>query len=211
MIREEWRDIPDFPGYQVSNTGKVRSFWKKIKKKGCWGGYYRELTEEWYELSQSDDGNGYMKVCLQNDEKRRCVKVHRLVAEAFISHHPDEDTVDHIRSGPEGKLDNTVNNLRWISRRDNIQKAYLDGVCDERIEKQNKPIILTDLWTGKEIFCRSINEAAEITRRDRSMISHALTQENNKVSHYIVEGVDPSELLLYGDYYDYGFVENDLY
>lgn len=174
---EEWKDIKDFPGYQVSNKGQVRSFWKKKKKVGTWGGYDRVLSDEPRILLQSDDGNGYMKVFLQNDVKRRCVKVHRLVAEAFIPNDdPKKDTIDHIISGPEGKLDNSVENLRWISRRENIQKAYKDGVCNNRIEKSKRKVIVIDTTTGLKEYYSSVREAALKYNRHYTSFSHALSE-----------------------------------
>lgn len=197
---EKWKDIVGFPGYQVSNYGNVRSFWRK---KRCETGYgtYRVLVDTPYMLPQSDDGNGYMKVTLkrEDDPRNYCRKVHRLVAEAFLprSDH-GHDTVDHIMSGANGKLDNSVTNLRWLSRQDNIRKAYRDGVCDERIRLQNKPIIAIDLWTGKESYFHSIGEAATYLRVDRSGISHVLLGDCGRVGHYRFEYAGREDRLLYG-------------
>lgn len=196
---EHWKDISGYPGYQVSDNGNVRSFWRKKKSFGKHGGTHRELSSEPYMMPQSDDGNGYLKVLLYNHDtgKRKCAKVHRLVAEAFI---PDRngDTVDHIRSGPEGKRNNSIQNLRWVSRSENIKKAYRDGVCDDRIESQNKPVISTDLYTGDERYFDSIKEASIELGVDRSSISHVLNGDIMKTSHYIFEYAGREEKLLYG-------------
>ena len=196
---EEWRDIDGFPGYQVSNKGRVRSFWKK---KHCPTGYgtFNYLSDEARLMSQSGDGNGYQKLMLysREDGKRYCKKVHRLVAEAFIDHEPEDDTVDHIRSGPEGKLDNSVENLRWLSRAENIKKAYRDGMCDERIGRSYKDIVAVDLWTGEEAYFSSIEEAAVTLRIGRTNISHALAGDVEKVGRYRFEYAGREERLLYG-------------
>lgn len=214
-MKEVWKDIPDFPGYQVSNTGKVRSFWRKQKKFGVYGGTERILcSEPQHELLQSDDGNGYMKVYLQNDHQRRCIKVHRLVAEAFIPRTSEDfDTVDHILSGREGKLDNSVDNLRWISRRENIQKAYRDGMCNDRIESQKKCVLVTDIWDGQQIFFSSVKEAADFLNKDSTTVVHALKLKDGFDTiiskHFKVEYIDGEDLLVYGGgdfdavYYNY--------
>lgn len=195
---EQWKDIDGFPGYQVSDKGRVRTFWKR-KHYPTGFGSYNHISDEPQIMSQSDDGNGYMKLMLysQNDNKRCCKKVHRLVAEAFIEHEPENDTVDHIRSGPEGKLDNSVSNLRWISRRENIQKAYRDGMCDGRIRRQRKPIIAVDLWTNEEMYFSSIDEASETLGLNRTTISHVLMGDMMKTSHYTFEYLQGKERLLY--------------
>ena len=206
---EEWRDIPDFPGYQVSNTGKVRSFWLKRKKNGAYG-TERILTDKPHELLQSDDGDGYMKVYLQNNSVRKCVKVHRLVAENFIEKESEEyDTVDHIISGPKGKLNNSVENLRWISRRANIQKAYKDGVCDERIYLQNKNVLVTDLYDGREVYFTSTREAADWLGVNYTTVSHAIKENSIIRKHYKVQHLNGKDKLLYdGGEFDARFYNN---
>ena len=206
MNREIWKDIYDFDGYQVSNLGRVRTFWRKKHYDEGYG-TYRCLGNQPMIMSQSDDGNGYMKVCLYSNRtgKRYCKKVHRLVAEAFIPI-PDDDqeyTVDHIKSGREGKLNNSTSNLRWITRRENIQKAYRDGCCDERIFRSQKPISVTDLWTDEELYFQSVRDVADYIDVNRSTISHALSNGIGKVRHYIVEYAGREEKLLYGreEYY----------
>lgn len=156
-------------------------------------------------MSQSNDGNGYMKVMLYSRVigRRVCKKVHRLVAEAFIPNPFGYDTVDHIRSGAEGKLDNSTSNLRWISRRDNIRKAYLDGMCDDRIRAQNIDIIAIDLWTGFERYFPSIKEAAEVLNIDRSTISHVLRGDLERARHYTFEYAGREERMLYANYDEY--------
>ena len=206
-MEEVWKDIPDYPGYQVSTTGKVRSFWKKRKKKGSWGGSERILTDESYELLQSDDGNGYMKVYMQNGDHRVCKKVHRLVAEAFVENPNNYDTVDHINSGAVGKLDNSVENLRWLSRRENIQKAYKDGMCDERIERSKKPVMCRDVRTNELEWFDSLGEAAEAKRVDRSCVSRARSSSDEILvsKAYLFYEPDPEDILLYRP------VEDDIY
>ena len=203
---EIWKNINGFPGYQVSDRGRVRTFWRK-KHYPTGYGTYRHLSDSPLIMSQSDDGNGYLKVMLysRHGGRRHCKKVHRLVAEAFIPHDVSDDTVDHIRSGPAGKLDNSVGNLRWIPRSDNIKKAYRDGVCDERIRAQNRPIIATNLWTGEECYFPSIKEAARFLGIDRTSISHVLVGDYEHASHYAFEYAGREERLLYGTE-DYQYV-----
>lgn len=198
---EVWRNIEGFLGYQVSSEGRVRTFWKRKHRSSGYGCDW-VLNDTPSLMSLSDDGNGYLKVMLynRNDGKRYCKKIHRLVAEAFIPKPQGngEYTVDHIRSGPEGKLDNSIRNLRWILRRENIQKAYRDGMCDERIRKSQKPIIAVDLWTDREFYFNSIKEAAYELNLDRSSISHVLIGDIEKTSHYTFEYAGREEKLLYG-------------
>ena len=205
MLKEQWREIKDFPGYEVSNTGKVRSYWKKEKRKGSWGGVDRILMQEPVrELSQSDDGNGYMKVYLQNEKTRVCKKVHRLVAEAFlpIPINMEDPTVDHIKSGRKGKLNNCVTNLRWVTRKENIQKAYDDGMCNERIEQSKKEIIVSDWKYNLEKYFRSIGDVAEYFNVHYTTISHIIAngsffRNRYEITPLTLKYFSPKEILEY--------------
>lgn len=173
--------IPGFSSYEASDQGRIRRLRGNI-------------------LSSSDDGNGYQKLMLYSDDGRRyCKKVHRLVAETFIPkpRGVQDLTVDHITSGELGKLDNSVENLRWMSRSENIKKAYRDGMCDARIQSQRKFIKSIDLWTNEELYFESIKDASLDIGLDRSSISHVLRGDIPKASHYRFEYVDGKEKLLY--------------
>lgn len=201
---EEWRDIKNFIGYQVSNYGRVRSFWAKRHYPTGYG-TYRYLSEEPHIMPLSDDGNGYMKVMLycKADSKRYCLKVHKLVAEAFVPNNYEygdcEYTVDHIKSGLASKYNNHADNLQWLSRSENIRKAYRDGMHDDRIRRSLKPIIAINLWTDEECYFSSIKEASTMLGIDRASISHVLLGDYERTGHYRFEYAGREENLLYGE------------
>ena len=58
-----------------------------------------------------------------NDEnkKQRRLSVHRLVAEAFIPNPENKETVNHIDGN---KNNNNIDNLEWVSRRQNSLHSY---------------------------------------------------------------------------------------
>lgn len=102
---EEWRLLKRFPGYAVSNTGKVKSF--KLKNEKL--------------LKQCKTKDGYWFVCLSVNNKKFTSYIHRLVAEAFLElkgHLVLEGAVvNHIDKNP---ANNHVNNLEWVSPADNM-------------------------------------------------------------------------------------------
>lgn len=169
MEGELWKDIDGFKGYQISNKGRVRSF-HKFKA----GKYqdYDTLVDEPHILDtdNSDDGNGYRKVMLRRNGKSNCRKIHRLVAEAFVPNPHGYDTVDHISND---KSDNTTDNLRWLPRRKNVQKAYKDGLHDERIERSKVSVILVDVETGEVKRFPSVKAAADFLGVHYTSLSHA--------------------------------------
>lgn len=207
---EIWREIPGFPGYEASTFGNLRTYWYRFRNtKGR--GFHRERLDTPRLLSASPKECGHLHTNLycELDGKRYTRSVQVLIAMTFLPLPDDFDevdyTVDHIIPGDEAKRDNSVWNLQWLSRPDNIRKAYRDGVCDGRIRRQCRPVMIQDRWTGEWIFYDSIKDAADDLGIVQSTLSHAVSDGRNTVSHYIVEYANEEDKLLYGrEYYEDG-------
>lgn len=116
---EEWRDIPGFEGYQVSNFGQIRSMNYRHKK-----GEYRVLK-------------GYLTTCGYKVVKirRKSVLVNRAVALAFIPNPQNKSEVDHIDGN---RLNNRLDNLRWVTHSENIHNPItLAGMRLRSIGEKN--------------------------------------------------------------------------
>lgn len=116
---EIWKDIKGYEGlYQISNFGSVKSLSRVI----CNNGGIYTINEK---ILKPSNNGGYLQVVLQKDSKIKTIKVHRLVAEAFILNPEGKPQVNHI-NGIKG--DNTVDNLEWSSIKENVQHAWLNGL-----------------------------------------------------------------------------------
>jgi hypothetical protein len=89
---EEWRDIPGYSKYQVSSLGQIRRDGKVLK-----------VTQ---------NASGYKQYCGSIDSKSINLKIHRVVALAFIPNPDSKPTVDHINRIVD---DNRIENLRWAT------------------------------------------------------------------------------------------------
>lgn len=199
---EKWKEIPGFPGNEASTLGRIRTYWYKVRNTSGYG-THRELRNIPRMIPMTIEDNGYLHVNIycDLDGKRYTRKVHVLVAKTFIPLPNDYDsmdyTVDHIEPGPDGKLNNSVGNLRWMTRADNIRKAYEDGMCNDRIQNQCKEVIVTDTWSGCEGYFPSATEAAIMLGFNVSTVLHAIRKNSLVGGRYIIEYIEGEERLLY--------------
>lgn len=107
-MEEVWKDIKGYEGlYQVSNMGRIRN------SKGCI-------------MKQAINEKGYMRIRLCKDGKKSHLRIHRLVADAFIPNPDNKEEVNHISCM---KSDNRVSNLEWVSSEENhrLYKEYREN------------------------------------------------------------------------------------
>lgn len=107
---EIWKDIPNYEElYQVSELGNVRRMYK---------------VREPRVLKPGRDRAGYAYVILSKDDNPTNFKVHRLVAQAFIS---NPDNLPCVCHKDDIRDNNHINNLFWGSQRDNISDMVQKG------------------------------------------------------------------------------------
>lgn len=151
---EIWKET-SIPGYFVSNLGGFRGrSGKPIKQQIHKNGYYVYAMRP----------EGRKGVC-------KCVKIHRLIAEAFIPNPENKPFVNHIDGN---KLNNNIKNLEWCTNQENVIHAYKMGLCKIKRGEDNH-------WS------KLTNEQAEWIRkhyipRDKQFGSRALGRKFN-ISH----------------------------
>jgi hypothetical protein len=153
---EEWRPIADFPDYEVSNQGNVRS-----NKSGNWN-----------MLKACNDGNkggDYLVVSLLSyNDKRITKRVHRLVAEAFIPNLENKKDVDHLDIN---RQNNKVENLRWATRSENMLNTR-DRTAHRNIQRTPNGNYHVQIWRNRIIVYDKTfdTEAEAIQGRDAFLI-----------------------------------------
>ena len=80
------------------------------------------------ELKLITDKDGYHIVNIYIDKKMYTKRVHRLVAEAFITN-SKESTATQVNHIDADKTNNRVENLEWCTPRENIHHAFAHGLC----------------------------------------------------------------------------------
>lgn len=150
-MKEIWKDIPDYDGYQASNLGRLRS----LKSNKI--------------LSQIDNGNGYLYVTLSNKGKRKNEYVHRLIAKTFIKNYEKNKVINHKNYN---KKDNYVNNIECVTQKENIRysiknrKKFLKfktNTGEHHISKRGN--VYRVIIKRKEYCCKTLQEAIELRNK----------------------------------------------
>ena len=109
---EEWKTINESPSYEISNYGRFRRNNNVLK------------------LNLNKRGYLYCNISINNRVSK--VKIHRLVAIAFVPNPKNKKTVNHIDGN---KLNNHFTNLEWLSLKENIQHGYANNLMWYKEEK----------------------------------------------------------------------------
>jgi len=129
------KDIVGYEGlYAVTRDGLIWAYPKKSRNEGRW-------------LKISIDRYGYAYVCLFKEGVRKNLKIHRLVAQAFLVA-SDKPHVNHIDGY---KLNNRASNLEWVTPKENKIHAFKTGLTKmhpSQIEASRRNIITYNLSKG---------------------------------------------------------------
>ena len=109
--------------YSVNKNGEIRNLRTGKFLKGSILHTYRYINFRW-------------------DGKQKNKAVHRLVAETFLPNENDCPVVDHIDGD---RLNNKIENLRWVTPRQNSANIHLD-------KTPNKPQFQEVVFTEKELL-----------------------------------------------------------
>lgn len=154
MNNEVWKDIEGYEGkYKVSSLGKVKSLERYTSDTI---GRKRKIKEKFLEPTKNI--YGYYRVVLSKHGKQKGYRVHRLVAKMFIENPQNLPQVNHINGK---KTDNRVENLEWITNRDNVIHAYKNGLKKViRIPKKE----LEELYEVKKMPIKKISKIEKVSQ-----------------------------------------------
>ena len=140
-------DIIDFPNYEINELGEVRNKMSGVMKKAF-------------------SNKGYLHTSLSKDCKQKNFQIHRLIALHFIPNPDNLPEVDHINGI---KTDNRIENLRWVSRQQNMWNRNSKGCYQKpngkyiaRLKLNGKSIYLGTYDTSEEAHQVYINKAIEL-------------------------------------------------
>lgn len=142
---ELWLPITHHPKYVVSNLGRVKRFYTSTIPRI---------------LQQSQTQSGYFKVSLSQHSKIIQKYVHILVLEAFVGSAPtSKHEGDHIDGHKEN---NKITNLEWVTREENIRRAWAMGLYPTI---RGEDTVISKLTEEQVLYIRSSNNTnAKLSR-----------------------------------------------
>jgi hypothetical protein len=127
-VAEVWRAVPGYEGlYDVSSIGRVRR--ATTRPPWGWGGCKPGKLLRLSPPAPRGQGSAYFMVILCNRGHERGWCVHKLVAMAFIPNPENKPQVNH-KNGI--KADNRVENLEWVTAKENARHAVANGLINRR-------------------------------------------------------------------------------
>ena len=153
-MSEVWKDIAGYEGiYQVSNKGRIKSLQRKV-----WN-----YTKAEKILKPHHKPNGYLQVGLRKDGGGdKHAYVHRIVAQAFL---PNPDGLPEVNHIDFDKTNNCVENLEWVSDRDNkrhFRNSQYARLADSKKERVLRNKSIQYILDYKDSVCAMYDSGASI-------------------------------------------------
>lgn len=134
---EEWRYIPNYEGkYIASCLGRLKSIDRLSRISN---GNYRCVKGRI--LKQQKDKDGYLQFGLYTKGKYKTNKSHRIIALLFVKNPQNKPDVNH-KSINGDKTNNRFNNLEWVTKKENTEHAWENGlaIAKKGIEQYNSKL-----------------------------------------------------------------------
>ena len=161
---EVWIPIKGYEGrYDVSNMGNVRSHdtvqTRSNGKVVCNFHIIGRVLKPRYTGRDAKHGKGYATVLIEGKN----LKVHRLVAEAFIENPNGYKQVNHIDGD---KTNNAASNLEWCNGEQNIYHSLIHGMRPTGEDMENHKLTKEDVRSIRTMYRKgsSVSGAKPLSR-----------------------------------------------
>ena len=180
-MKEIWKrlsynnvDYGDY--YLVSNFGNIKNVASGHIRKG-----YTNKNNPYYKIILSFGGR----------DKTATIKVHRAVAETFI---PNPSNLPQVNHKDGNKLNNNIDNLEWVSEKQNLIHAVINKLSDSGEEsclsqltrEQINYIRDNCIPYNKNFGCAALAKKFNVDRSTISKIVHDKSWKKYNSSDYLL-------------------------
>ena len=165
---EIWKEHPDINNLLVSTYGRIK-------------------TNDNKRIGISKDPSGYLRASVKIRNQRKWRRIHQLVMDTFKPQPMAGLVIDHIDDNREN---NRLDNLRWVTNKENLQKAADQGRMNHGGSR--KPIVsidengLADYWESSAQASKTLKIGDyTIARVLSGMQIEARTKNHSYRFHYI--------------------------
>lgn len=184
---EIWKPIATFENkYEISNKGRIKNI----------------ITNHIYKLTNKK--GDYFTVILYDKNHKKSVRIHRLVAEAFI---PNPNNYPCVNHKDLNKQNNCVDNLEWCTFSHNTKDAIQKGANTMNgFNKYNKnkfkekygKLFQCDL--DGEVICifDNLEEAHQVTGVCKRNILHCINHQEGRTQAGGYKWISEKEVMKFG-------------
>ena len=120
MHTSQWRPIPDFPHYEASTDGQIRSVERVILRKDG----KRQPCPSKILVPRTGKNKKYQVITLRNEKSRVTRSIHRTILETFDRPRREGEECRHLDGDT---TNNALSNLCWGTHEENINDKITHG------------------------------------------------------------------------------------
>ena len=149
MEEEIWKDVEGYEGYyKISNLGRLKSLDRWVEFKDGRKYHYNEKI-----VIGSIGRDGYIDVKLSKNGKCKTVKLHRIVALAFVKN-DDKENKTEVNHKDLDRTNAKASNLEWVTHQENIKYSHDLGSYNTELK--------LGIYNGRSKY--TVNEVIEMRR-----------------------------------------------
>lgn len=143
-MKERWKSIPGFPGYEASDQGRVRSYHRKGHKFS---------QDDPHLLKPSPRHGGRLYLTVFRNRKPHQISVHRLILLTFLGPCPSGKEACH---NDGDCTNNRLSNLRWDTKKANWEDMRQHGRAPLGERSPNTRLTNADVIAIRVLYAKRI-------------------------------------------------------
>lgn len=168
---EIWKNIPGYEGYQASNIGRIRTYNKTTYTEKHGIRHWKNRV-----LKPKKDKYNSLRVSLWKNNKEKTLLVARLIGSTFIENNLETNLTINHKDG--NRLNNNVENLEWLSRKENIVYGFKNGQYKNTCKK------CSIIVNGKKKNFETLTAASNYLNKNKAYISNIINRKKGVIINH---------------------------